>query len=118
MAKTIKIPLDTPIVWHKETYSEVILREPSFNDIMELGNLSTLAVTEDGTRIVVENVGTYREYLDRCLVEPKNAAALEQASGRVAVEVRRAIDGFFRDGDPAPDSTETSPTSLSSAPVS
>lgn len=112
--KKVIIPLDEPLVWHEGTVSEIILREPTFNDVMELGDLSTIALSQEGTRVVVENTGTYAEYLKRCLVQPANVAALEQVSGRTAIKVRRVIDGFFREGDPAPSSTGASPTSSSS----
>jgi hypothetical protein len=109
MAQQITIPLDKPLVTHDGEIREVILREPTFDEYLDLGEPYTVAQTHDGTPFAVDNVETLRAYLRVCLVKPSNPDLLNQGGYRLAREVRKTIFGFFRDGGEDNENSKTSP---------
>lgn len=114
------IKLVKPIVWHTKTYDRVILREPSFDDVLDLGDLNSVAITPEGTRVIVANNATMREYISRCLVEPKSVEALAQGGARLMLDIKQWLNSFFQLAGPVEDgnSSESSPTSSSSNDMS
>lgn len=104
------IKLKTPILMHDGPVSEIILQEPTFEEYMTFGDPATWAAGEGGTPFAVENMDVIRQYLSVCLVQPKDPALLQQASARVARQVKEAILGFFHPGAAENEASAKAPT--------
>lgn len=104
MSGNVSIPLKAPIKGpNGATYSAIVLREPTFDEVVAREDPYTVAVSPGGIPFVVENSDVIRSYVDLCLVEPPDPALLKQAGLHAARKVRQAILGFFQpdDGEPA-----------------
>ena len=110
MAKTVSVPLEEPIVGHRDPIKAIVLREPTYEDYMEIGDPYEIGESEGGVRFTVQNPDAVRAYIDRCLVAPNDPLLLTQASARVGRKVRLAVLGFFRDVEEAAAASTTSQT--------
>lgn len=124
MREIITIPLAKPLVTQAGSISQIVLREPSFDEYLQYGDPYVVAGAKDGTPFGVENVDVIRQYLSVCLVEPKDPALLSQAGARVAREVKDKLLSFFQPAaasdkklDAAPETSGTSSLSAGSASV-
>jgi hypothetical protein len=114
--KTVTIPLASPIPWHNKTVSEVVLREPRYEDFMELGDPYTVAFTrEGGLPFVVENADVTRQYVERCMVEPASTLILGHVDLKTARKIKKAMLDFFLPDAEENEGSTTSQTSSSSA---
>lgn len=111
MSRTVTIPLREPILGHGEPIRAIVLREPTFDDYLEIGDPYEIGESEDKVRFTVQSPDAVRAYIERCMVVPADPLLLSQAPAVVGRKVRLAILDFFRDGDEAPDPSKTSPTS-------
>lgn len=111
MAKTETIALDEPIIGHGEPIKTIILKEPTYEDYMEIGDPYEIGESEGGVRFTVQNPEAVRAYIDRCLVQPKDQLLLAQCSAKIGRKVRLAVLGFFRDVEEAAGASTTSQTS-------
>jgi hypothetical protein len=114
MRETIVIPLSKPLRAHGgESIKRIVLREPTFDEYLSLGDPWTIAASNDGAPFAVENTAVIKQYIDLCILEPKDTLLLNQASARVARQVKEKLLAFFR-----PDATadEVSGTSGTSSP--
>ena len=114
MAKEIRIAVEGGLVAHGTVLHEVVLREPSFDTYLDLGDIVTFGKAPDGTIFPVENSEILRTYIARCLVEPKDPLLLTQGGITLARAVKGAVLGFFHDAPSAPAPSPTSPTTSSS----
>lgn len=111
MPDVIKIPLKTPIKGpNGALYKAIVLREPTFDEVLAHDDPYTVAVSPGGIPFVVENHEVIRSFVDICLVEPKDPALLQQGGMHVARKVRQAVLGFFRPDDAESEGSGTSPT--------
>lgn len=94
--KTIR--LAKPLTTHEGPISEIVIREPSFDEYLTFGDPWTVAATgsDERTAFAVENIEVIKQYLQVCLVKPQDPALLSQAGARVAKDVKEALLGFFR----------------------
>jgi hypothetical protein len=102
MGETITITLKKPIKGPNNLeVKAVIIREPMFDDVIELGDPYMIAVTASKVPFQVENSEVIRAYLERCIVEPKDPALLAQVNGRTAIEIKDRFLNFFQPDAPA-----------------
>lgn len=108
----IKIPAPEGIQTHKGTAYEVELREPTLDDVMEIGEIASQVRTPEGSVMIVENKANIRAYFERCLVSPPDPILVGQASLAVGLAIKGAIIGFFLNAhsraEPSTTSGETS----------
>jgi hypothetical protein len=93
--KTIK--LITAIEGPSGQISEIVLREPKFNDIMILGEPAAFAHSEGGLVYSSEKDGVVRGYIERLLVEPNDPLLLTQLFLADTLQLKGAVFDFFRD---------------------
>ena len=93
-----------------ETFTKVIVREPTFDEYLIHGDPYTVAQAQGGTPFAVENEDNIRAYINLCLVEPKDPQILKQGNALLARQVKNAILSFFRPDEPAGEVSATSPT--------
>lgn len=102
MANTVTIALKTPIKGpNGVSITEVILREPTFDDVMVLGDPYMIAVTQSKVPFQVENTEVIRSYLELCLEQPKDPALLKQIGAAKAIEIKDKLLAFFQPDAPA-----------------
>lgn len=116
MRETIVIPLSKPLRAHGgESIKQIVLREPTFDEYLDVGDPYTFAASNEGTPFAVENADVIKRYIELCLVEPKDSLLLKQAGARVAREVKEKLLAFFRPGATADEASVTSETNSPSA---
>ena len=101
--ETITIKLKKPIIAPEGEVTQLVFREPTFDEYLVHGDPYTVAASQvSKTPFMVENAETISTYIKLLLVEPKNPALLRQGNARLAKEVKEAVLGFFH-----PDVTES-----------
>jgi hypothetical protein len=123
MRETIVIPLKEPLKGPNGLLvKQIVLREPTFDEYLAFDDPYTVMQSREGTPYVVENNEAIKNYIARCMVEPKDPALCSQLGVRVGQQVKRAMLSFFRDDAPVKEGSVTSATNSSSetsgAPVS
>ncbi|UDL95507.1 hypothetical protein LGH83_04600 [Lichenihabitans sp. PAMC28606] len=114
MAKEIRIPVPEGLVAHGVVTHEVILKEPTYEDYLDLGEITTLGKAPDGTLFSVQNSEVLRSYIAKCLVHPKDPIILGQGGLKLARAIKGAVQGFFQDEPSKDEPSPTSPTTSSS----
>ncbi len=94
----IRIPLTRPVPGHHGDVRELVLREPTFNDFMDLGDPYQIAQSPEGSNFAIVDPEVVRGYFERMLIEPKHPELLTNASIKDAQAVQAAILRFFQDG--------------------
>lgn len=111
MSSTVTIPLKKPLRGPNGLLvHNVVLREPTFDEVIAREDPYTVAVSPGGVPFVVENNEVIRAFVDICLVEPKDPALLQQGGMHLARKVRQAVLGFFRPDEGEGEDSATSPT--------
>ncbi len=100
----VRIPFPAGLTVHGSVITEIVLREPSFDDYLELGEIISYGKAPDGTIFSVENSEVLRGYFERCLVQPATPLLLAPGGMKLARAVKGAVLGFFRD-EPLKDAT-------------
>lgn len=108
MRETITIPLAKPLVTQAGPLKAIVIREPTFDEYLTVGDPYLVAESPGGTRFLHENTENIRAYIALCMVEPKDPALLAQAGAGVAKQVKEALMGFFQ---PAASTVEAPATS-------
>ncbi|QDM27001.1 hypothetical protein FNL56_13425 [Tardiphaga sp. vice304] len=114
MRETVTILLKTPLKAPEGPVSRIVLREPTFDEYLSIGDPYSIAYSDGGTPFAVENLENIQRYIAHCVVEPKDPATLKQASAATAREVKKALLGFFQP-DEESEVSATSPTTSPSA---
>ncbi|MBR0871202.1 hypothetical protein JQ633_12595 [Bradyrhizobium tropiciagri] len=97
MPETITIPLKKPLQSPSGEVSQIVLREPTFDEYLIHGDPYTIAASfAGGNPFMVENPEVIAVYIKVCLVEPKDPAILSQGKARLAKQVKEAVLDFFR----------------------
>jgi hypothetical protein len=111
MPKTVTLKLVTPMMVHGTPLTEVVLREPSFNEYLEIGDPFTVAASPgSGVPFIVEDLEVVRKYVRLLVMPPADALALEQGGFDLARRMKDAVMGFFRRGEEADAASPTLPT--------
>ena len=113
MAKQIRIPVPEGIIGHGRTHTEVVLREPTFREYMDIGDVVEHVSYPNGMRLATINNATVDSYFKACLVDPKDPLVVEQGGLALAREVREAIVGFIHGESRVAAPSETSPKTSS-----
>lgn len=119
MQKTKTIQVTEPFEGHNGPITRVVLREPTFNEYILLGDPWTVALSEKHTPFSVENGDVISAYLDRCILEP-DRIVVSKGGLALARKVKETFLSFFRPGDEVDVASTTSPmnSSSSAAPTS
>lgn len=104
-----RVKLSRTYAIHDKPVSEIVLKEPTFDDYAELGEPVEVQTGASGARLVIVNHEAVRGYIERSVegIDPANLGLLGLPDARA---LREAVLGFFR--DPA---TSTSPPTGSSS---
>lgn len=98
----VKIPLEKPLIAHGKTISEVVVREPTFAEYMELGDPFIVALSpESRIPFMVEDKAVLTAYCQRLVVEPADQLLLSQGGHHLAKRIALTVRGFFLDGEAA-----------------
>lgn len=118
MSQTVRIPLPEPVPSHKGPVTEVVLRQPTYDEYISCGGEPySIGESEDGALFTIEKPDVIWAYAQACMVSPDPLLLSQLGPGNwtVAREVRKAIMGFFRAPVAASAPSETSPTISSSS---
>ncbi len=74
----IRIPLARPMPGHNGEVRELVMREPTFNDFMDLGDPYQIAQSPEGSNFAIVDPEVVRGYFQRMLVEPKHPETPDQ----------------------------------------
>lgn len=96
------INLSTPIVGpsadgksETQDYKTVVLREPRYLDVVQLGEPTAFARSEGGMIYQAEKDGVIQGYIERLLVTPADPALLIQLSLADTLKLKEAVFRFF-----------------------
>ena len=122
MSKTVRIPLAEPVPSHNGPITQIVLREPTYDEYVSCGGEPySIGESEGGALFTIEKPDVIWAYAEACMVEPKDPLLLTQqspGSWRNAREVRKAILGFFQGPAAATETSQTSPMTSSSNSIS
>ena len=96
LSRTTRPELSTVTRILTRTCPRIVLREPTFDEYLAVGDPYSIAFTALGTPFEVESPEVVRRYIEMCLVEPQDPAILKQAGAFVAREVKNKLLGFFQ----------------------
>lgn len=113
MPKTVTITLREPIVGHRGTITEIVLRAPNLTQYAAIGEPVTAVPGESGKLVYIENDQAIAGYMEACMVEPKDKLLLDQVQLADAMNIRDAVVDFFVEAR-RESRSPTSPTSSSS----
>ncbi|MDB5596288.1 MAG: hypothetical protein JWM36_3249 [Hyphomicrobiales bacterium] len=95
MANTV-VKLRKPFQGHRGMVTELRFREPTYRDVMSLGEPGMLVQTADGSKFVQESIGIIDEYAQRLLAsEDADPAMLDQLCLADALAIKELVQGFF-----------------------
>lgn len=103
MAKTITLKLQEPVTLHEKTISEIVLKEPTGAQYLDVGEPRLLARHNDGTLYWVEDQAAIKTYLDLCIVHDHGPAILRLLALTDSRRAKSAFLDFFSDGDQTTD---------------
>jgi hypothetical protein len=115
MGERLTIKLKKPLQAPEGPVTQIVLREPTFNEYLTHGDPYTIAASRSGNPFMVENAEVIAQYIKICLVEPKDPAILEQGKARLAREVKEQLLSFFQPDTPEKEVFEISETNSPSA---
>lgn len=111
MQETIVIPLSKPLRAHGgESIKQIVLREPMFDEYNNIGDPWMIAASKDGAPFVVEDREIIKQYMNLCIIEPKDRLLLSQAGARVAKQVKEKLLTFFQPDASTEQVSGTTPT--------
>ena len=104
----ITLELSKPFEAFGEMVHDVEIAEPRASDYLELGEPRIFARTPDGSFYAIEDIGTLKQYLSRCISKKDSAGKEMPNQGLIAMmalsdirRAREAVLGFFSDVAPA-----------------
>lgn len=112
MAKNITIKLDKPLAGHAGPVTQVVIREPTFNEYLDIGDPYVVAQAPvSGIPFILEDKAAIATYARTLIVEPTDPLLLEQGGMVLARKIKEAIKSFFLVGGEADAVSSTLPTS-------
>lgn len=113
--RTIEIKLARPLKGHAGPVTKVVLREPTYDEYMRLGDPFLVALSPDSKiPFAVEDKAALAEYCRILIVEP-DGLIVEQGGFALARQITAGVRSFFRDGSEAAGGSGTSRTNSPSA---
>jgi hypothetical protein len=94
MAKTVRVPVEPPLVGHKGKVPEVVVREPTFSEYLQHGDPFIYVPLKEGGWFRSESTEVLAAYVGILVVEPEQLL-LEQGGFKLARDIKEAILGFF-----------------------
>jgi hypothetical protein len=91
----VAVKLTTPIQAPEGEVTQIVLREPKYLDVVQLGEPSAFARSEGGMIYQAERDGVVQGYIERLLFEPKDPQLLLQLSLADTLKLKEAVFGFF-----------------------
>jgi hypothetical protein len=110
VAKSKSIPLTEPLVGHNGPISEVVFREPTFADLMDLGDPVDIVRTSDGHFVRTVNWPAVGEYCTRC-ADNGAGILLSNLNLKDSLAASEAVLSFFTEARTTNSSTANSPAS-------
>ncbi len=96
MAKTIE--LSEPIIVHGGQVKQIVLRDPTYREIMRLGEPFAQGFSRDGSTVFqAENIETIRGYIEALVQPPVDGILIEQLGLADTLRLKDAVFGFFSD---------------------
>lgn len=89
------ITLLTPIEGPEGQVKTIVLREPKYADVISLGEPSAYARSEAGMVYTAEKDDVVKGYIERLMIEPKDAQLLVQLTLADTLSLKEAVHGFF-----------------------
>ncbi len=98
MAKrTVTVKLESPVEWFGKFLSEVVLREPTAGEFIDLGEPQIWARSADGGIFAIEQGGAIKQYLDKCLKVENGSDIFLLLSLKDGKAIKGALLSFFSD---------------------
>lgn len=110
MPKSKSVPLSEPLIGHNGPISEFVFREPTFGDLMDLGDPVDIVRTSDGHFVRTVNWPAVGEYCGRC-AEGGAGILLSKLNLKDSLAVSEAMLSFFTEARATSSSTSSSPGS-------
>jgi hypothetical protein len=95
VGKTVSIPVDPPIVGHKGKITEIVVREPTFDEYLAFGDPYVYLPLKEGSWFRSDNTEVLAAYVGILVVEPKDKLLLGQGGFKLAREIKDAVLSFF-----------------------
>jgi hypothetical protein len=97
--KTIKI--SRPVEMHGKIINELVLKEPTGGNYLDLGEPHVIARSPDGSVYAVENEAVIKAYLDRCVEHEHGSVVLRLLGLADSKRVKAALLDFFTEANQA-----------------
>jgi hypothetical protein len=108
--KSKTVPLTDPLIGHTGPIQELTFREPTFADLMDIGDPVDVVRTSEGHFVRTVNWPAVREYCERCAPEAV-ALLLPKLNLKDSIAASEAMLSFFTEARAANSSTTNSPES-------
>jgi hypothetical protein len=92
--KKVSIPIEAPLTGHKGPVREVIVREPTFEEYLRLGDPLIWVPLPEGGMFPTENTAVITEYVKLLVVEPDYLICI-QGGFDLARKIKDTVLGFF-----------------------
>jgi hypothetical protein len=96
MSKQKTITLQEPIEGPSGQITQVVLREPKWPDVMELGEPAAYARSDGGMVYSADKDDVIHAYVQRLMVEPQDRLLLIQVGLADTLQLREAVFSFFQ----------------------
>lgn len=108
MPKSKRVTLSEPLIGHKGPISEIAFREPTFADLMDLGDPVDIVRTSDGHFIRTVNWPAVGQYCERC-ADDGVGILVANLNLKDSFSVSEAMLSFFTEARATNSSTGNSP---------
>ena len=96
MPKTVTINIPEGYTTHKGVSHKILLREPTVEDYLDLGEIYNLVPASDGLAYPIESKEAVRKYTERLMIEPTDQLLVAGLPLSVGRDLREAVMSFFR----------------------
>jgi hypothetical protein len=98
---TKMLKLNAPIELHGKTISELVFKEPTGAQYLDLGEPWIIARTKDGSSYGAENDGVIKKYVETCVQGDDGPIVLTLLGFADARRAKGIVLSFFSDADQA-----------------
>lgn len=95
MSKTVRIELAQPLAGHHGEISALVLRAPTWSDVMGVGSPYTIHRDKEDKPFLVYDEAAIAHYAEACLVEPRDPLLVQGLCLADTLKVREAVVDFF-----------------------
>lgn len=96
MAKTTTVDVPGGYLTHQGNSTRIVVREPTVEDYLEIGEVYSYVPAPDGLAYPMENREAVKRYVERLVVEPTDQLLIAGLPLSVGRDLRDAVLGFFR----------------------